>query len=167
LCEGDSDDDNREWPNTASIPSLSLSRKRPRDIEKQPSNDAYSCYENGPRNKNATGSAEFVVELELADEVEVSPYRKRRSDVKSYRSVEDDAAGKCAQILKEGNAIEKDVGSEDAHVADHRESREGIDLTQTGQDDRSAEKCYRKVSPSEHHQKRRAGHIGSPSGKNV
>jgi hypothetical protein len=114
----------------------------------QSNKEGSSNNENGPEDKTATGSAEFVVDLELADEVEIPPYRKRRGDVKSDRSVEDDAAGKCAHILKEVNAIEKDVGSEDAHVTDHRGSREGIDLTQTGQDDRSAEKCSRKVSTS-------------------
>jgi hypothetical protein len=97
LCEDS--DDNGEWPNTASVPSLPLSRKRPRDKEES-SNDAHPCSENFPGNKTATGSAEFAVEL--ADEVEVvSPHsRKRRGDVKSERSGKNDAAGKCAQTLK-------------------------------------------------------------------
>jgi hypothetical protein len=75
LCEDSDDDDNDndkgEWPNIASIPSLPLSRKRRRD-EEELSNDAHSRNESGLGNKTATGSAKFVVDLELADEVEVS-----------------------------------------------------------------------------------------------
>jgi hypothetical protein len=130
VCEWDSGD-------TASVPSLSLSRKRPWDIEKQPSNDVYSCYENGHGNKNATGSAEFVVDLELADEAEVSvsPHiRKRRGVVKSGRSVEIDGVGKCVKILKGVPAPEKDVDSEDSE--------------QTCLDDGSATKRSRKLSTS-------------------
>jgi hypothetical protein len=82
--------------------------------------------ENGPRSKTATGSVDFVVDLELADEVEGSPHRKRRGFMKSKRSIKDDAAGKYLQILKGVHATEKDVGSEDAHIADHREPYEGI-----------------------------------------
>jgi hypothetical protein len=112
VCEGDSDD-NGERPNTAYIPSLPLSRKRPRDKETR--------NENEPGNKTATHSTHFVVDLdlELADEVKVSP---------------------------------------DAHVADHRESHEGIaadadaaaaashpinsDSDQTSPDDRSTNNEY-------------------------
>jgi hypothetical protein len=55
LC-ADNDDDNGEWLNTASIPSLPLSRKRRRDKEES-SYDAHSRNENGLGNKTATGSA--------------------------------------------------------------------------------------------------------------
>jgi hypothetical protein len=50
LC-GDSD--NGERPNTASVPPLPVSGKRPRDKEES---------ENGPVNKTAKGSAKFVVD---------------------------------------------------------------------------------------------------------
>jgi hypothetical protein len=68
LCEDR--DDNGELPNHVYVPSLQLSRKRPRDTHHR--------YENGPGNNTATGSAEIVVDLELADEVEVSTHEKRR-----------------------------------------------------------------------------------------
>jgi hypothetical protein len=75
LC--DDSGDNGEWPNTASVPSLSLSRKRHRDNEES-SNDDHPHNEKFPGLKTTTGSAEFVVDLELADEVEVvSPHKKR------------------------------------------------------------------------------------------
>jgi hypothetical protein len=131
LCEDsrDDDNDNGEWPNTASIPSLPLSRKRCRDKEEL-SNDAHSRYENGLGNKTGTGSAEFVVDLELADEVEVSllPHKKRRGEMKNGSSETIDSEIECSQILKGVLVTEKDVGSEDtqAQVADHRESYEGI-----------------------------------------
>jgi hypothetical protein len=116
LCEDS--DASGEWPNTASAISPPLSRKRVRDNEGS-SKDAHPRNENGSGSKTATGSAEFVVDLQLADEVEVSPHRKRRS-------VKNDAAGQCAQILKAPHATEKDVDSEDdAQVADHRELHEG------------------------------------------
>jgi hypothetical protein len=126
LCQDS--DDNGEWPNTASVPSLPVSRKRRWDKEES-CTDAHPCSENFPGKKTATGSAEFVVDLEIADELEVSvsPHnRKRRGDVKSERSGKNDAAGNSAQILKGVEATEKDVGSEDAQVAGHRESHEGI-----------------------------------------
>jgi hypothetical protein len=105
LCE-DSDDDNREWPNTATAPPLLLSRKRPRDKEIS-SNDDHLRDKIGPGNKTSTGPADFVVDLEFADEVEVSPLDiKRRGVVNGERNANND--------------------SEDAHVADHRESHEGI-----------------------------------------
>jgi hypothetical protein len=53
---------------------------------------------NGPVKKNATGSAEFVFDLELADEVEISPRRKRLDNVRSKPSEKNDAAGK--NVLK-------------------------------------------------------------------
>jgi hypothetical protein len=125
LCR-DSDDDG-EQPNTASVPSLPLSRKRPRDKEES-SNDAHPRNENGPGNKTGTGSAKFVVDLERADKVEtvVSPHRTRRAVEKSELTAKNDVARKCAQILKEVHATERDVGSEDAEVADHCESHEGV-----------------------------------------
>jgi hypothetical protein len=146
LCR-DSDGDG-ERPNTASVPSLQLSRKRPRDKEES-SNDALPRNENGPGNKTATGSEKFVVELELADEVKVaSPYRKRRGVPKSKASGKNDATGKCAQILEGLRTTENDVGNEDAQVADRRESHEGIaadasypmnsDSEQASRDDGSA-----------------------------
>jgi hypothetical protein len=46
--------------------------------------------------------------------------------VKSERSGKNDAARNCAQIVKRVEATEKDVGSEDAQVARHRESHGGI-----------------------------------------
>jgi hypothetical protein len=83
LCQDSGD--NEEWQTTASVPSLlytfSLSRKRPRDKEES-SNDAQPRNENVPGNKTATGSAEFVVNLERADELEVSPHQKRRGVIK-------------------------------------------------------------------------------------
>jgi predicted chitinase len=115
LCEGS--DDNGEWPNanTASVPSLPLSRKRPRD--KELSNDIHPLNGNGPVNQTATGSAEFVADLEFANEVEVSvsPHKKRRAVVrKSKPSLKNGAAGNCAQNLEVVEVIEQDVGSEDS-----------------------------------------------------
>jgi hypothetical protein len=146
LCE-DSDDIG-EQPITASLPSLPLSKKRPRDKEES-SDDAHPRNENGPTDKNATDSAEFVVDLELVDEVEVSPAHttKRRGVLKSERCVKNDAAGKCAQI-----------GSDDAQVADHPESHEGIaaaashpmnsDVKHTSPDDESKNKFSQNASTS-------------------
>jgi hypothetical protein len=153
LCEDS--DDNGEWQNTASVPPFPLSRKRTRDKEEL-SNDAHPCNENGSGNKTAPGSAQFIVDLELADEVEVSPHnRKRRGVMKSGRSANNDAAGKCAQILKGLRATEIDVGNE-AQVAHHRESHEGIaaaaashpmnsDSEQTNRGDGSANKHSQKI----------------------
>jgi hypothetical protein len=76
-CEGD---DNGEWPNAASVPPLPLSRKRCRDKEES-SNDAHPRNEHGTGNKTATGWAEFVFELELADEVELLGFLHIESDV--------------------------------------------------------------------------------------
>jgi hypothetical protein len=125
LCEDS--DANGEWPNTASAPSPPLSRKRLRDNEGS-SKDAHPRNENGPVNKTATDSAEFVVDLELADELEVSvsPHEKRRGVTENEWSAKNDAAGKCLQIMKGVDATEKDVCSVDAQVADHRESHEGL-----------------------------------------
>ncbi len=155
LCEGD---DNGEWPNAASVPPLPLSRKRRRDKEEESSNDAHP--DNGPGNNTATGWAEFVFDLELADEVEVgvSLHMKRRIVTKSERSAKNDAAGKIAQTLKEIHTTEKGVGSEDAQAVDHDESHEGIaaaashpmnsDLEPTSRDDGSANKHSQNRSTS-------------------
>jgi hypothetical protein len=127
LCEGS--DDNGEWPNAASVPPLPLSRKRRRDKrdKEESSNDAHPLYETSPGNNTATGWAKFVFDLELADEVEVFPHKKRRSIMKSERSVKNDAPEKIAQTLKSDvQATEKDVGSDDAQVVDHYEFHEGI-----------------------------------------
>jgi hypothetical protein len=155
LCEGD---DNGAWPNAASVPPLPLSRKRRREKEES-SNDDHPRNENGPGNKTATGWAEFVFDLELADEVEVvSLHRKRRSIMKSERSAKNDAAGKNAQTLKGVHATEKDIGSEDAQVVDHDEPHEVIaaavsypmnsDPEQTNRDDGSANKHSQNRSTS-------------------
>jgi hypothetical protein len=74
-----------------SLPLLIPPRKRPRDDNEESSNDAYHGRENGPGKKSATGSAEFVVDLEIADEVEVSvsPHNRKRK-----RSIEIDGAEK-------------------------------------------------------------------------
>jgi hypothetical protein len=77
LCE-DSDGNNGERPNRAYIASLPPpSTKRHRDKEAS-SNAAHLRNENGPGNKTVTRSVEFVVDLELADDVEVPP---KKSDV--------------------------------------------------------------------------------------
>jgi hypothetical protein len=110
LCE---DSDDGEWLNTASGPSLQLSGKRSRDNEES-FNYAHLCNENGSVNKTATISSEFIVNLEPADEVEVSPPKKRRSVVRSEPSVKNDAAGLCMQNLKGVHAPETDVDSEDS-----------------------------------------------------
>jgi hypothetical protein len=155
LCR-DSYDDNGEQPYSTSVPSLPPSRKRRRDKEAS-CDDAHPRNNEGPGNKNATGSAEFVVDLELAYEVEaVSPHKKRRGVMKSKPSGKNDAAGQCLQILKGVDATEKDVGS----VADHRESQEGIalaaaashpmnsDSEQTSRKDGSANKHSKELSTS-------------------
>jgi hypothetical protein len=92
---GDSDD-NGEWPNTAPVPSLPLSRKRPRDKEES------SKVEVSPHNK------------------------ERRGVVKIERNVKNDAAGECVLILKGDHVIEEDASSEDGEIAEHHESHEGI-----------------------------------------
>jgi hypothetical protein len=84
LCEGGSDD-NGEWPNTASVPSLPLSRKRPRDEDK-PSSNTHLHNESGHGDKHATVSTEFV----------------------------NNASGDCAQILQGENATKKDAGNVDS-----------------------------------------------------
>jgi hypothetical protein len=147
LCS-DSEDDG-EWPNknTASVPSLPISRKRPRDKEDS-SPAAHPYNENGHGKNTATGSAEFVVDLELA------PHKKRRG----VRSGKIDAAGDCAQIMKGVHATENDVCIRDAQVADHRESHEGVaaaasrpvnsDSEQTSRNDGSTNKHSHKLPAS-------------------
>jgi hypothetical protein len=153
---GDYGDDNGEQPNRASVPSLPQTRKRRRDKEGS-CDDAHPRNDDGPGNKNTTGSAEFVVDLELAYEVEtVSPHKKRRGVMKSKASGKNDATGQC--LLRKGvDTTEKDVGSE---AADHRESHEGIaaataashpinsDSEQTSRNDGSANKHSKKLSTS-------------------
>jgi hypothetical protein len=60
----DSSDDDGESQHTASVPPLPLSRKRHRDNEES-SDVAHPCNKIG--GKTATGSGEFVFDLELAD----------------------------------------------------------------------------------------------------
>jgi hypothetical protein len=72
-------DDNGECTNTAAASSLPLSRKGSRDKEESSSDD-HPCDEKDPGHKTTTASAEFEVNLELMDEMEVvvSPHKKRR-----------------------------------------------------------------------------------------
>jgi hypothetical protein len=53
-------------------------------------------------------------------------YKKRRGVVRGDPSVRNDAAGLRLQTLEGVKATERDAGSVDAQVADHRESHEGI-----------------------------------------
>jgi hypothetical protein len=107
-CRGG--DDSGKVPKTGSVSSHPLSGKRPRDKENSPNN----AHLNGHVNENATGSTGFVVDLELADDVEDPPNKKRRGDVRSERSLEG------------VEATDKDVGSEDSQVTDHSEPNERI-----------------------------------------
>jgi hypothetical protein len=125
------DDDNGERPNTASVPSLPRSSKRLRDI-KELSNESLTRHKNGPVHNNAAGSAEVVVDLELADEVEVPPNKKRRGVKKSERIAKNDAKKLCAQMMKGVEATEQGVG----------------ELIQTSRDDGSAIKHSKKLSTS-------------------
>jgi hypothetical protein len=94
----DSSDDNGESSTAASAPSLPLSRKRLREKEES-SNDDPPRSENGTGGKTAIGSAEFAVDLEIADaaEVSISPHKKRRGVTNGEQSAKSDAAGKSAQ----------------------------------------------------------------------
>ena len=105
LCR-DSGDANGERPNSASLPSLPRSSKRLRDKEES---------RNGHVKHNVKGSAGFVVDLELEDEVEFSPHKKRRGVRKSKESGMNGAAGKCAHILIGDDATETDVDGEDSN----------------------------------------------------
>jgi hypothetical protein len=108
LCkDSDNDDNNGEWPNTASVPSLPVSRKT-------------SLPRSSKRLREKQESAALVV-VDLKkhaddDKVDVPPPKKRprRGVVKSKPSVKNDAAGTCAQILKGLRATEEDVDSEDS-----------------------------------------------------
>jgi hypothetical protein len=136
LCEDS--DDNGELPNIATVPPLPLSRKRPRDKEElELCNDAHPRDENGPRYKTATDSVQFVVRLDLADQVEVSAHnRKRRRVLNNKRFVKN--------------------GSEDAHAADHKDiaaaaaasHQMNSDSEQTSRDDGSTNMRSQKVSTS-------------------
>jgi hypothetical protein len=164
LCEdsdSDSDsEDSEDQPNPVShsLQSLLLSGKRAWSKEES-SHDSHPRNGNGPGNNNATGSAEFCVDLDLADEVEESPYKKRRGVVKSNKATgQNNATGKCAQILKGVKATEQDAGSEDAQVTDDSEYHTGIpapssqpmnsDSEQTSRDASSPNKQSQKLSTS-------------------
>jgi hypothetical protein len=99
LCRDDDDD---ESPNTASVPPVILSRKRSRHQDES-SNDDHPRKEDGSGDKTATGSAEFLVNVEVEDEVEVSAHRKRRGVVRSKQ------IAKNKKILKGFHATEKVV----------------------------------------------------------
>jgi hypothetical protein len=156
LCEDS--DDSEERPKTASIRPLLVSGKRAWDKEEL-SKDIHPRNWNGPENRNATGSADFCVDLKRADEVEESPHKKRRGVVSSIPCSKNDAAGKCAQILKGVAATEQDVGSEDTQVPYHTEYHEGIpaaasqtmnsDSEHTSRDDGSPMKHSQKSLPSQ------------------
>jgi hypothetical protein len=157
VCEDS--DDNEERPNSASsFQSILLSGKRAWDKTVESSKGIPPRNWNGPEKKNATGSAEFCVDLKLADEVEESPQKKRRGAVSSIPSSKNDAEGKCAQILLGVEATEQDVGSEDTQVPYHSEYHEGIpaaasqpmnsDSKQTSRDDGSPIKHSKKLSAS-------------------
>jgi hypothetical protein len=157
VCEDS--DDNEERPNSASsFQSILLSGKRAWDKTVESSKGSPPRNWNGPEKKNATGSAEFCVDLKLADEVEESPQKKRRGAVSSIPSSKNDAEGKCAQILLGVEATEQDVGSEDTQVPYHSEYHEGIpaaasqpmnsDSKQTSRDDGSPIKHSKKLSAS-------------------
>jgi hypothetical protein len=122
LCEDRSD--NGERLNPASVPSLPLSGKRPRE---------HPYNENGPGDTNATGLRDFGVDLRPADEVEiaVSAHKKQRGVMKGERRAKKDAAGEYAQILKAVPTIEEDE-----------------DLEQTSRDDGSAREHSRKIAIS-------------------
>jgi hypothetical protein len=67
---------------------------------------------------------------------------------KSVQSVKNDAVGKSAHILVGVEATEFDAGSEDAQVANHRESMNSVS-EQTSRDDGSANKHSQKLATSE------------------
>jgi hypothetical protein len=126
--------------------------------KEESSTDAHPRNDNGAGNKTATGWAEFVFDLELADEVEVgvTMHVNRRSVMKSEHSAKNDPAGNCAHIPKGVYATEKDLASEDAQATDHLECHESIngaaphpmnsDSEQTSRDD--------GWSPNKHSNKR-------------
>jgi hypothetical protein len=158
-------DDSAEIPSTnaASVPSLPHSRKSPRH-KKASSNAAHHLSnENGHGN---TPMADFVVDSEPVDEVEVSvrAHKRQRLDaVTKRRSAKNHMVGKNGRILKVIEATQQDVGSEDAQIADHCEFHKGLiaataqaashpmnsDSGQTCQDDSSTNMHRRKPSTSE------------------
>jgi hypothetical protein len=148
LCE---DSDDGEWPSTASGPSLLLSAKRPRDKEESV-NHAHLRNESGPgKKKTATGSSEFDVDLELADDVEDPPNKKRRGVARGDPSVRNDAAGPCLQTLEGVEATEKSAGSEgESHkgIASAPSHSMNSDSEQTSQNDGSANEYSKKLSTS-------------------
>jgi hypothetical protein len=161
LCEGD---DNGEWPNAQAMimenGRMLLFHFPERNAGRMRNHPMIAHPENGPGQKTAAGWAEFVFDLELAEEEKagISLHKKRRRIMKSERSVKNDAARKKAQTLKEIHTTDEDVGSEDAQVVDHDESHRGIaaaashpmnsDPEQTGQDDGSANKHPQSRSTS-------------------
>jgi hypothetical protein len=136
---------------------LPLSRKRSRDREES-SNDRRHRNESEPGDKTVTGSTESVVDLELVDDVEVPPHRKRRGVIRSERSAKNNSAGECVQIPKGVSGTKKEDGSEHAQVTDHSESHEGIaaiashpmdsDSEETSRDDGSTNTHSQKLSTS-------------------
>jgi hypothetical protein len=153
LCEDSSEYDG-ESPQTASVPSIEISRKR-RHREEDSSVDAHPCKKNGgPGRKTATGSAELAFDLELADEVEdVSPHIKRRAVMKKDRSGKNDATGNSAHVLEGVHVTEKDVGSEDGQAMDHHEFHEGFAaaaLHQMSSDSKKTRRDYEFASKHPH-----------------
>jgi hypothetical protein len=162
LCQDS--DDNREWSSTnaTSIPSLPLTRKRARDKD-----------ESSMMLITATMRMTLEIRLRQARQTLLSTWkvgvdvsvtankRKRRGVRRKKQSANNSTVGKCAQILKGLEATEKDVGGEDAQIAGHRESHEGViaataashpmdsDLGRTRRDDRSTSKHSQKPSTSE------------------
>jgi hypothetical protein len=155
-------DNNGEWSNknTASVPSLSLSRKRSLPLSKK---TRVSFHDAHPRNENGRVLAFVVAGSSHTSNfrgMEVPPHKKQRKDVRSKARIKYDAAEKVAQRRKGVRATENAVDGEDAQVTDHRESHEGIaaliaaassrpmllDSKQTSRDDASTNKSSKKVS---------------------
>jgi hypothetical protein len=84
FVKGDSDDDNRERPNTASLSSRPLSRKRLLE-RKESSDDTHTRDKNDPGRKIATGSAEFVTKWRC---------RHKRSDEQVERIMQSESVRK-------------------------------------------------------------------------
>jgi hypothetical protein len=89
----DSDDDGRERPNSASVPSLSVSRKRSLPhSSKRPRDKGDSFNENGPRKKTATGSAADLKGLHATEKDVVSENSHVSDHRKSHEGVTTTAA---------------------------------------------------------------------------
>jgi hypothetical protein len=94
--------DNGQWPNTASVPSLPVSRKRFRDNEES-FNDVHPRNNNGPGKKTTTGSAEFVVNPEYESDgsfEEAVPYQtgywaKKFKELCGYRKKKGHCIFRC------------------------------------------------------------------------